>query len=164
MKKTLSDSEFYNKDWYYDLPVDYKLAFLYVKDNCDYVGIFRLNKRLINSNNGIDITPYKLVSYLKDTEYEIIQLKNGYWFMPYKVYIQFGQKLFSDNPISKNALQELSNQGVFLIKDESAILQLTDSENFDAYVTACVAYKSKNKNKKEIEREIKPNFGSDEIC
>lgn len=54
-KKIFTDSDIWKKQrWFKRLPKDYKLAFFYIKDMCDVIGIWKIDCVDLMEDTGID--------------------------------------------------------------------------------------------------------------
>lgn len=55
MAKRFSDNEIWKKQrWFRKLPPEYKLAFFYIKDQCDYSGIWKIDCSDLMEDLGLD--------------------------------------------------------------------------------------------------------------
>ena len=48
MAKRFTDTQKWSEDWYLDLPITYKVFWIYICDNCNHAGIYKPNKRVLN--------------------------------------------------------------------------------------------------------------------
>jgi hypothetical protein len=68
MAKRMTDTEKWDDPFFADLPPIYKLIYLYILDKCDAVGVWKINKRLVefhmNSNNNENVGWDGFLSYM----------------------------------------------------------------------------------------------------
>lgn len=94
--KRLTDTEIWDEDWFIDLPNEYKLFFLYIKDRCDHSGMWRPNRRkfsMIVHGKTMHYDEF-LIAVNKDEEKvknRIIVLDNGKWFLTKFISFQCGK-------------------------------------------------------------------------
>ena len=53
--KRFTDTEIWKKQWFQDLTPEYKMAWFYLKDNCDNVGVWSVNLKLADFQIGKEI-------------------------------------------------------------------------------------------------------------
>lgn len=113
----MTDTEIWDEDWFIDLPNDYKLFFLYIKDRCDHSGMWRPNRRklqMILHGKMLDYNTF-LTEVNKDEagiKNRIAILKNGKWFLTRFIPFQCGNKLNLGNGAHRGALKLLVLNGV----------------------------------------------------
>ena len=85
MSKRFTDTEKWQRPWFRGLPVDYKMAWLYILDTCDIAGIWYVDFGLASFCIGAPITYDKTLEVL---EKQITVLNNGSkWYV--HDYVQF---------------------------------------------------------------------------
>lgn len=98
MAKRYTDTEIWEEDWFIDLPNDYKLFYLYIKDKCDHSGMWRPNKRKFSMVlNGKMIMFDDFLNNVNKTDentgqkkQRIIVIENGKWFLTKFISFQCG--------------------------------------------------------------------------
>ena len=78
MKKRLHDIDIWNKLWFRRLSHAEKLAWLYIKDRCDNVGVWEPDKEMLNFFIGDDIDLKEMAIKLNGN---VEVLKNGKWWL-----------------------------------------------------------------------------------
>lgn len=109
MAKRLTDSEKWEDPWFLELSSEHKLTWIYILDKCDYAGIWKVNKRLIDFCFGhvADIE-----GFLKACGDKIQVLKNGdKWFIRKFLDFQYGA-LDERNLMSKRVFPLLEKEGL----------------------------------------------------
>lgn len=120
MAKRLTDTEIWEEDWFIDLPNDYKLFYLYIKDKCDHSGIWRPNKRkfsMVLNGKMIHFDEFlsavnKIDENTGKEKTRIIVLENGKWFLTKFVSFQCGTSFQIKNGAHRGALELLVANGI----------------------------------------------------
>ena len=73
MARRLTDTEKWNDPWFFELPGEMKLLWLFMLDTCDHAGIWKLQLSRFNSQTGFHIMHSDLVKFFGDRLYEINQ-------------------------------------------------------------------------------------------
>lgn len=120
MAKRLTDTEIWDEDWFIDLPNDYKLFFLYIKDRCDHGGFYRPNRRKFSHVIGGKLLMYD--DFLKHVNVpdegktqpkrRIIVLESGKWFIPKFFGFQQGNYFNIKNGAHRGALKLIVSNGI----------------------------------------------------
>lgn len=119
MSIRMTDTEIWEEDWFIDLPNEYKLFFLFIKDKCDHSGMWRPNRRKFSmSVHGKTIHYSEFLDGVnKDPETNtikkrIIVLDNGKWFVTRFISFQLGGKFRIKIGAHRGALKLLITNGV----------------------------------------------------
>ncbi len=113
MAKRYTDTEKWNDAWFMDLGPDMKLFWLYLTDNCDHAGIWRVNIRLAGFVTGIEgLTKEKALEAFGDRVLDL----GEYWFLRKFVEFQYG-KLNPENKVHYSVLKVLAKFGLDPAKD-----------------------------------------------
>lgn len=141
MAMRMTDTNIWEEDWFIELPMEYKLFYMYIKDRCDHAGIWRPNitmfKRICGANHIIFLDNFlDTVNKNPDgtVKNRIIVLQNKNWMLTKFISYQYGNrfipklgphkgllKLLIKNKIPLEnipdfdwlALQELDNQQLY---------------------------------------------------
>lgn len=120
MGKRLTDTEIWEEDWFIDLPNDYKLFFLYIKDKCDHGGFYRPNRRKFSHVISGKLLMYddflQKVNAPDDGETKpkrrIMVLESGKWFIPKFFAFQQGLSWNCKNGAHRGALKLIISNDV----------------------------------------------------
>lgn len=63
--KRFTDTDKWKREWFHDLPVKAKLAWLYLTDNCDHRGVWFSNFSLLSSQLGTKVTRAEFEKWFK---------------------------------------------------------------------------------------------------
>ena len=99
--KKLTDSQLWDEDWFLDLPIEYLLLFIYIKDRCDFAGIWKTNKKLIETltNKNIDLNiAYGLYNAGK---LRVIEVTESKWLLVDYYRFQYGKVFNLNNRVHK---------------------------------------------------------------
>jgi len=88
MAKRFTDTAIWQDEWFMDLSPDYKLAYMFIKDNCDQAGVWKPNKRLADIMIGIRID---WEDFLLTAGNRIKIIQGGNWWLPKFIDFQYGK-------------------------------------------------------------------------
>lgn len=89
MPKRLTDTEKWKKPFIKSLPVEYKLFFLYLLDDCDHSGIWQIDIEVAELRLGIKLSLQKARGFFAE---RIVEFDGGTkWFIPDFIQFQYGQ-------------------------------------------------------------------------
>jgi hypothetical protein len=66
MAKRLTDSAKWDDPWFAELPSKYKLFYIYLLDECDHAGIWKVNFRKANFMIGETLEQAEVLRYMSD--------------------------------------------------------------------------------------------------
>jgi hypothetical protein len=136
MAKRLTDNTKWDDPWFAELPSKYKLFYLYLLDECDHAGIWKVNFRKAQFMIGEHLEPSEVIRYMGD---RIRKVDDAYWFVTKFIRFQYG--MLRNDRMSQSALSILEKHG------------LTDviSENYEGakkgHVSPIDGVKDKDKDK-----------------
>ena len=84
--KRFEDTELWDKDWFQSLGPNDKLAFMYVKDKCDPVGVWSQSRKIAEAYLGFEVDWDSLPSKVNGN---IEVLDDGKWFLPFFCLFQY---------------------------------------------------------------------------
>lgn len=115
----MTDTEIWEEDWFIDLPNEYKLFYLFIKDKCDHSGMWRPNRRKFSMSVHGKLIMYdeflQKVNHDPETEQQvkrIVPLENGKWFITRFISFQLGGKFRIKIGAHRGALELLIRNGV----------------------------------------------------
>lgn len=108
MSKRFTDTQKWQKSWFMDLPLKWKLAWCWAIDNCDHAGILSSNARLMSFMIG---EPIDADEFLKTMQGRIVKLPNGRLFIPSFISFQYGP-LYPSNPAHKGVIRIMEREGL----------------------------------------------------
>lgn len=89
MPKRLSDTDKWKKPFIRSLPVEYKLFWLYLLDDCDHAGVWHVDLEVAEIRLGTKLSIQKAQGFFSD---KIVVLDNGTkWFIPDFIAFQYGE-------------------------------------------------------------------------
>jgi hypothetical protein len=104
MAKRMTDTDKWKKPFMKTLPVEYKLFWLYLLDECDHSGIWHMELDLAELRLGIKLSPQKIRGFFKE---RIVEFDNGTkWFLPDFISFQYGE-LDMNNRAHKSVVDRL---------------------------------------------------------
>ena len=88
MSKRMTDTDKWKKPFIKSLPVEYKLFWLYILDDCDHAGLWHVDMEVAELRLGTKLSLTKAQGYLAKN---IVVLDNGTkWFIPDFISFQYG--------------------------------------------------------------------------
>ena len=150
MAKRFTDTNKWSEDWFLDLPLQSKLFWIYVCDNCNHAGIFKPNKRLFEILIGTKVDTQKFLELINTDKKRIIVLGNGRWYILGFIEFQYGNKLNSQNRVHNSILKILNDNDVNYDSNEPKQIKCFAKPRTISEVTQY--FKEKGSNKKEGER------------
>lgn len=108
-KKRLTDLEKWKKPFFKKLPIEYKLFWLYLLDDCDHCGIWHLDFEVaelrlgvsLDKNRALDLFDGRVISFDNDTK----------WLIPDFISFQYGE-LNQKNTMFKSIIPTLKKYGL----------------------------------------------------
>ena len=108
MAKRFTETAKWRDGWFLKLPARYKLAWIYVCDECDHAGFIEIVEPLANMQIGEDIDWVEFVSYCTD---KIIDLGEGKFWVKAFCDFQYGT-LNPENRVHKSVLNRFEKMGL----------------------------------------------------
>ncbi len=112
MAKRFTDTQKWQEDWYLDLPIVYKVFWIYICDNCNHGGIYKPNKRVFELLIGEKINLEKFLEEINRDKVRIIKLGNGRWYLTSFIEFQYGNTLNPNNRVHKSILKLLNDNDI----------------------------------------------------
>ena len=116
MAKRFTEVEKWKDPWFSNLTNDEKIIWLYLLDDCNHAGIWKVNLRRLNFECYTNVTLDDLRFLLKD---RIVELSDEKWFIPKFVTFQYSNLNSKSKPIlsvvellSKEGLIEVDTNGI----------------------------------------------------
>jgi len=155
MAKRFTDTQKWSEDWYLDLPITYKVFWIYICDNCNHAGIYKPNKRVFELLIGQKIDLDKFLEFINSDKQRIIKLVNGRWYLTGFIDFQYGSKLNSNNRVHKSILKLLNDNDLNWegseLKEED-VKRINNSAKPNAIDEVIAYFELKGSNKKEAEK------------
>jgi hypothetical protein len=115
MAKRFTDTDIWKDDWFYELSVEYKLFWFYLKDDCNHAGIWKPKTRVFKSMTDVEINLDKALQYFNAGKQRIRVLHNGSWFIEDFFLFQYTKKSRSlnlRNRVHESVLDTYLNNGI----------------------------------------------------
>jgi len=138
MPKRFTDSEKWKSKFIRSLDTPYKLLWLYICDDCDYAGIWRVEIDIAAIRTGEELDPDRAKEQLKK---HIIEIDGGEkWFIPSFLIFQYGE-LNPDNRVHRSVIDRLKKYKLF--------------EKYKGLIRSLQGAKEKDKDKEKEEEILK---------
>lgn len=102
MAKRFTSTELWNEDWFCVMPLDYKLFWYYMLSKCDHAGIYKVNIKLFNNINRVEINSKTVIELFNEGKQRIRILNEQNWFIEDFFYYQYGSSLNIKNRVHKS--------------------------------------------------------------
>ncbi len=155
MAKRFTDTMKWNEDWFLELSTSNKLFWIYVCDNCDHAGIYKLNKRMFELLIGAKINTDDFLTTINAEKDRIILLDNGKWYITKFIEFQYGPTLNPNNRVHKSILKLLNDNNIKFEQQEVVKLdqpKITTIINPKTIEEVKSFFQEKGSNKKEGEK------------
>ena len=155
MAKRFTDTMKWNEDWFLELSTSNKLFWIYVCDNCDHAGIYKLNKRMFELLIGAKINTDDFLTTINAEKDRIILLDNGKWYITKFIEFQYGPTLNPNNRVHKSILKLLNDNNIKFEQQEVVKLnqpKITTIINPKSIEEVKAYFQEKGSNKKEGEK------------
>jgi len=104
MSKRLTDTTKWQDAWFMDLPSKYKLFWLYICDNCDHAGIWKVNFKVASFHIGEHLEPSEVKRILSG---RLKIISDEYWMIEKFINFQYGG--VKNDPVGKS-IQTILNR------------------------------------------------------
>jgi hypothetical protein len=125
MVKRFHDTEIWKQDWFLDMDIEYRVLWLYVKDNCDHAGMWKPEKKFVEFITGKEIDLVKGLHFFNRQKERVAVLKNGRWFLRDFIVFQYGVKLNTENRVHASIKRLLDTNEVKMTSIRG-LIDLTD--------------------------------------
>lgn len=111
MSNRFTDTAKWSDSWFQNLEPAFKLAWLYIIDNCDNAGVLDLNRRLADFQIGM---PIDWETFISDSDGRVVVLESGkVWARTFVVYQQRGAELNEANKAHQQVIRLLKANGIY---------------------------------------------------
>lgn len=114
MAKRFTDSAKWDDPWFSELPSKYKLFYLYLLDECDHAGVWKVNFRKANFMVGETLEPSEVRRFMSD---RVRVIDEAYWHVTKFIKFQYG--MLRNDRMSLSALAILEKHGLTDIVEEA---------------------------------------------
>lgn len=102
MAKRFTETDIWEEDWFIEMPVEYKLFYFYLKDQCNYAGIWRPNIRIFEAINEVKIDLKKAIEFFNTEKQRIQILNSGHWLIVDFFVFQYGSTFNKCNRVHES--------------------------------------------------------------
>jgi hypothetical protein len=102
MAKRFTDTEIWLEDWFLDMPIEYKLFWYYIISSCDHAGIFKVNIRVFNNLNCVNIEVGQALKYFNKNKDRIRELSDNVWLIEDFFVYQYGTSMNLNNRVHES--------------------------------------------------------------
>jgi hypothetical protein len=156
MAKRFTDSEKWDDPWFAELPLKYKLFWIYLLDECDHAGVWKVNFRKAQFMIGEPFEQSEVLRYISD---RVLKIDESYWLILKFVNFQYGSLNASKTAVSARRILEKHGLTDFIEQNEVRVTEGLDK----GYLTL----KDKDTDKDKVISSIKSeptNFPTIEDC
>ena len=149
MAKRLTDNTKWDDPWFSELPSKYKLFYLYLLDECDHAGIWKVNFRKAQFMIGESLEQSEVRRYMSD---RIQIIDEAYWLVV--KFVKFQYSTLGGSKVSISALEILKKHGL------TEFIELNSQGVSEGLGNPYQRVKDKNKAKekdKDMDKEEEPS-------
>lgn len=107
MAKRFTDTDKWKDAWFTDLPSKYKLLWIFLLDDCNHAGIWKVNFKNACFFVGESLEPAEVKRILGE---RLKVISDEYWFLPKFITFQYG--ILGDSIPHQSVIRELERQGL----------------------------------------------------
>jgi hypothetical protein len=122
MAKRFTDSDKWKDPFFEELTKEYKLAWIYLLDDCDHAGIWRKSIKRLNFSLDTNFIETEL---LKEFKERIVVLNNDKWFIPKFVTFQYGNEFINSKQKAVLSAIKLLNENNLIKELDNGLLTLS---------------------------------------
>ena len=104
MAKRFTDSEKWQDAWFMDLPSKYKLFWLFLCDQCDHAGVWKVNFKVAAFYVGEHLEPSEVKRFLKE---RVEFISDEYWYLTKFIKFQYKVEVSNLNPKNNTHLSAI---------------------------------------------------------
>lgn len=133
MAKRFTETTIWDEDWFLELPIQYLLLYQFIKDRCDHAGIWKPNKKRIETLTKKKIDFDEAIELFNKDKERVVVLKNGRWLLLDFFSYQYGSVLNLNNRVHKSIFSLYKENGVKLesIRGLSEVKQGVKDKDMD---------------------------------
>ena len=116
MAKRYTETTIWDEDWFLNLPIEYAMFWVYVKDKCDFAGIWKPNIRGFENSftNNSKIELNKALELFNAEKERICVLPSGRWLLVDFFVFQYGNTMNGNNRVHLSIYNIYKKEGVNL--------------------------------------------------
>jgi hypothetical protein len=123
MAKRFTDSEKWDDPWFAELPLKYKLFWIYLLDECDHAGVWKVNFRKAQFMIGEPFEQSEVLRYISD---RVLKIDESYWLILKFVNFQYGSLNASKTAVSARRILEKHGLADFIEQNEVRVTEWLD--------------------------------------
>jgi hypothetical protein len=112
MPKRFTDTEKWSEDWFLELSNAHKLFWIYICDNCNHAGVFKLNKKMFEFLIGTDINPEQFLLIVNDGKERVKTIGKGKWYIVDFIKFQYGEVLNPSSAVHASVIKILKDNKI----------------------------------------------------
>lgn len=109
MAKRMTDTEKWRDDWFVGLSPESKLLWVYVVDNCDHAGIWRVSEQVASALVGLK---FDIAKCRAELGARVVEVGRDYWFIPGFLRFQYGASVNLKAGVVISARRRLAEFGL----------------------------------------------------
>jgi hypothetical protein len=112
MAKRFVSTDIWQEDWFLDMPNEYKLFWYYLISNCDHAGLFKVNLRIFNALNGVNLDSKKAIEYYNNGKQRIRIVLENLWLIEDFFMYQYGETFNANNRVHESIEKLYNKHGI----------------------------------------------------
>ena len=112
MAKRFTDTELWDDDWFIGLPLQYKMFWFYIKDDCDHAGIWKPKKYKFQLLTDLSINIEDALIAFNEGKERIKVLNEGRWYIVDFFHFQYGDCINISSKVHESAVKTYLKEGL----------------------------------------------------
>lgn len=112
MAKRFTSTEIWDEDWFLDLPIEYRLFWLYILASCDQAGFYKINVTVFSSSNKVEIDTEMAFQLFNKGKNRLRKVNGSMWLIEDFFKFQYGFKFNIENKIHMGIEKIYNGHGV----------------------------------------------------
>lgn len=152
-KKRLHDVEIWSQDWFLEMPTEYKMLWMWVKDKCDHAGIWKPNCKIFERTNELRVDLNKALDTFNSEKERIVLTQKGNWWLKDFFVFQYGTTFNISNKVH-NSIYSIYNQENISLGSIRGLIEVKLG-SFSGLIEDYLRVKDKDKDKDKDNRGLK---------
>lgn len=164
-KKRFHDTEIWSQDWFLEMPIEYKMLWLWVKDKCDYAGIWNPNIKIFERTTDFKADYTKALTLFNSEKERILITQKKKWLVIDFFVFQYGSTFNFRNKVHDSIYKVYNQEDICLrsIRGLKEVKEGSWSGQVEDYLTLKDKDKEKDKDNKGLKEGVETIQGKNGV-